>query len=93
MKNKEVIDTIFQHPLQGWSWGDIQAMYQVLGQLLHNYRLIGDRIDIPKAHINFSDEENIFLLRWHTDIRRIDSQLAALDVEIARRNSLVGVIG
>lgn len=79
--------------LASWSWKDIQDVYTSIGLVLQSYQLIGMRIEIPQAHIDRTDEENTFILRWHTDIKRCDAQLAALDAEIARRNKLLGVMG
>jgi len=79
--------------LGSWSWQDIQAVYKSFGLVLQSYEVVAQRIAIPKAHIQFTDPENIFLLRWGADISRIDQQLKALDTEIARRNQLVGVMG
>jgi len=80
-------------PLSAWSWKDISDIYGVLGQVLDSYKRISQRIEVPPPHIDYSDEENTFLMRWYSDIKRVDAQINALDQEIKRRNNLIGVIG
>lgn len=79
--------------LQSWSWGDIQAIYAILGQQLHEYLGVHQRINVPRADVKYSDRENVFFLRFWGDVLRINSQIACLDAEILRRNRLLGVIG
>lgn len=78
--------------LENWSWQEIHGTYKALGLLLQSYEAIAQRIPIPRANIYFTDPENIFLMRWNADINRIDQQLRTLDIEIARRNQLIGVV-
>lgn len=82
-----------QKALASWSWKHIEGVYQILGDMLEEYRGLHERIGFPKPHITFSDDLNILLLRFWGDVKRINDQLTALDVEIARRNNLIGVIG
>lgn len=79
--------------LQSWSWGDIIAIYRILGVMLSEYNGVHQRIGVPKPNIKYADHENIFFLRFWGDVKRINEQLQVLDTEIARRNSLIGVIG
>mgnify|MGYP001562020752 FL=1 len=82
-----------QGNLQSWSWGDIQAIYAILGRQLQEYDNVNKRIGIPKPHIELSDESNIFILRFWRDVKRLNEQVKCLDREIKRRNNLIGVIG
>ena len=80
--------------LQSWSWRDIQAIYKIIGSQLQEYYAHSVRCGIPKTiDIDFSDENNIFIIRFHQDVDRLGDQIDALDQEIARRNNLIGVMG
>lgn len=79
--------------LSSWSWGKIQKTYLILGIYLQEYKNVKERVAIPAPNIKFNDQENIFLIRFNNEIRRVDAMLQLLDNEIARRNSLIGVMG
>lgn len=79
--------------LQSWSWKDIQSIYKILGRQLAEYNGIHQRVGVPKAHIELNDESNTFILRFWSDVKRLNEQINCLDQEIARRNNLIGVIG
>ena len=79
--------------LQSWSWGDIQSIYTILGNMLKEYDGVNRRCAVPTANVKYQDQENIFFLRFWTDVKKINEQIKCLDREIARRNNLIGVIG
>lgn len=79
--------------LASWSWDHLTGVYQILGDMLEEYRGLHERINFPKPNIEHSDDLNILLLRFWGDVKRINDQLEELDREIARRNNLIGVIG
>ena len=79
--------------LQSWSWKDIQSIYAIIGRQLAEYNGVHQRVNVPHAHIDNSDQENIFFLRFWGDVKRLDEQIQCLDREIARRNNLIGVMG
>lgn len=88
------VDNLKHPTMKRWSWKDIQAVYAAFGQVLETYKGYQTRCNIPRQmNINLSDDENLFILRFWRDVQRVDSQLAVLDAEIARRNSLIGVMG
>lgn len=87
--------------LQSWSWGDIQAVYKVLGHQLKDYKDTADRFEIdlpirvkPGEMIQYGGPQSRhFIERWYLGVNRIVMQIDALDYEIARRNNLIGVMG
>lgn len=69
-------------------------MYRIYGEQIQEYAGVAERIEIPSTiDINLSDNDNIFILRFWRDVKRIDAQIRVLDAEINRRNNLVGVVG
>jgi len=76
-----------------WSWQTIVAVYRVLSDRLQEYNGLHQRINIPHASIEYSDEENLLFLRFWRDVARLNSEIEVLDREIARRNKLIGVMG
>jgi len=79
--------------LSSWSWGDIQKMYAIYGKQLQECAGVAQRIEIPSnIDINYSDNDNVFILRFWREVKKLDAFVAALDREIARRNALIGVI-
>lgn len=84
---------VMRNNLGSWSWQDIQRIYTILGNMLSQYDGVNRRCNVPKAHIQYSDQENIFFLRFWRDVTRINEQIKCLDREIKRRNNLIGVIG
>lgn len=77
-----------------WSYQEIFQTYRILGGMLAEYEGVNDRVKVPKQmHIDNDDATNLFILRFWRDVKRINLQLTVLDAEIARRNSLIGVIG
>lgn len=80
--------------LQSWSWKEIQDVYKIYGSQLKEYEAIYKRMGVPRhVDINLPDGDNVFILRFWSDIKKLDLYLGLLDQEIARRNSLVGVMG
>jgi len=84
---------VMRNNLQSWSWRDIQSIYTILGRMLAEYDGVNRRCNVPTADIKYSDPENIFFLRFWTDVKKINEQLKVLDHEITRRNNLIGVMG
>jgi hypothetical protein len=76
-----------------WSWQTITAVYRVLSDRLKEYNEFHQRINIPHASIEYSDEENLLFLQFWRDVARLNSEIEVLDREIARRNKLIGVMG
>lgn len=80
-----------KNSVQSWS---IQSVYKSYGTLLGQYAEIDKRIAIPKQiDIKFTDDNNVFIMKFWRDVNRIDDHLKVLDAEISRRNNLVGVMG
>ena len=80
--------------IKSWSWKDIHSIYRIIGDQLQLHYAVSVRCGIPKSiSIDFSDENNIFIIRFHQDVGRLGEQIDALDREILRRNSLIGVMG
>lgn len=83
-----------KNSLSNWSWDEITRAYWAFGSLLEEYAGYKKRCNIPEQiRIMYSDDENIFIMQFNKDIKRIDANLAELDKEIARRNKLIGVVG
>jgi hypothetical protein len=90
-----------KHPSpMSWSWQSIQAVYQVLGHQLDDYKDIADRFEIhlpidptPGAMVPIPVGAEDFIHHWYNGVVRINGQLKVLDQEIARRNELIGVMG
>ena len=85
---------VMEGNLASWSWRDIIAVYRALGKQLQKHYEYSVRCNIPKTiDINYSDENNMFIIRFHQDVDKVNFQVEALDAEILRRNRLVGVMG
>lgn len=83
-----------------WSWQNIQAVYQILGRQLNEYKEIADRFEMdlplkprPGEIIQYADGSTDFIHHFYAGVSRINEHLRALDQEIARRNKLIGVMG
>lgn len=72
--------------LSSWSIQDIITMYKILGDMMHNLQ----RLHTFCIQIGMTDEQ--FDNHYLYEIKKTDSQLGALDKEIARRSNLVGVL-
>lgn len=82
-----------QKSLSSWSWKSIHGTYRAYATLLKKYESYQKRCNIPREiNIMFSDHDNLVIIRFWRDVNRIDAHLSVLDKEIARRNSLVGVV-
>lgn len=81
--------------LSKWSWGDITRVYASFTEQYQEVQRVSNACGIQKLEVNidYSDLKNIFILRALRQVRKIEAHIAALDAEIARRNSLIGVIG
>lgn len=80
--------------LQSMSWQSIQSIYAILGQRLEEYNGIKKRLGVPDTmDIHLSDNDNVFIVRFWRDVNQVNGHLKALDAEIARRNTLIGVMG
>lgn len=86
--------------LSSWSWQDIQRSYRILGAQLQEYKNTADRFEIelplvprPGEVIKYAGGEEIFVTKFYKGVCRINSYLEVLDIEISRRNQLIGVIG
>ena len=85
---------IMKGNLQSWSWQDIVSIYKIIGRQLSEYQGYKKRCHVPNnIRIDYPDEENVFIMMFVRDIKRLDQQVAALDREITRRNNLLGVMG
>lgn len=79
-------------PLSAWSWNDIHLLYFVYSQMFLELNEIHKRVNFPKPSFDFEDAVNSYLMRFWREVTRIDQQLEVLDIEIARRKKLVGVV-
>lgn len=81
--------------LKGLSWQEIYKLYRAYGQELQEYNNVANRIGIVSVSpdISRTDAENIFILRFKNEVKQLDMMVRGLDGEIARRNSLIGVVG
>lgn len=88
--------------LKSWSWQDIQAVYEVLGHQLRDYKDTADRFELklpmrlkPGAVLPLDGDPQRaeFVGRWYLGVNRLNMQIDALDYEISRRNKLIGVMG
>lgn len=80
--------------LSSLSWQEIYALYKSLGDELAEYDGMRQRLgmDAVTVHIDRSDVENTFILRFWREVSEINKKLLWLDIEIRRRNNLIGVI-
>lgn len=80
-------------PLHSWSWQEIYQAYKWYGCQLNEYkRLEGVYKDaLSKKDINYA--ASFFSDIYERDINRLDLLIDQLDKEIARRNTLIGVVG
>ena len=89
--------------IKSWSWGDIIAVYRILGSQLSEYKRIAEFID-PHQYVDLNPkpgaiipiakfEHALWVGAWHRSVTRINEQIDCLDKEIARRNNLIGVMG
>lgn len=80
--------------LNSWSWQSIQDTYRIYGKMLREYDGFKKRCYLPdNINIGYTDETNVFITRFNEEVGRIDRHLSTMDREIARRNSLIGVMG
>lgn len=97
LKRRAVIDAVdnLKHPtLKSWSWQEIISLYRVYAKMFNEYEGYKNRCHIPDSiRIDYPDEENLFVMRFMKDVKRLSAQVSVLDAEIARRNSLIGVMG
>jgi hypothetical protein len=75
-----------RNDLRAWSWNDLIKMYKVYGRMVNEIWAI--RYNMSASGLSFSHFD--FMLG--KEARYIDVQISLLDAEIARRNSLIGVI-
>lgn len=80
--------------LMAMSWQDIISLYKVYGEMVMQYKGYKERCQIPSSiKVQFGDLENMFVLQFNREVKRLDAQINVLDKEIARRNKLIGVMG
>ena len=102
----DVVNTgveVMRGSLAAWSWGEIQAIYEILGQQLLECKRTAEFLH-PEQHISLKPKPGeiiplsdlahaLWIGAWHRSVARINDQLTCLDKEIARRNNLIGVMG
>lgn len=82
--------------LASWSWQDIIRLYRAYGEQVQEYQRIKKSVQMEwqgrgMNELSFAafDFDNYF----RESVQRLDAQIHVLDLEIARRNNLIGVIG
>lgn len=88
-----------KHSLANWNIQEIQGVYKIYGNMLKEYEGIANRLGIelpvkiePGQILAINSQRAEIVSRMYLDVKRLNTQLAALDREIARRNVLVGVM-
>lgn len=78
--------------LSNWSWQQIAQAYKKISRNLITLHNLHSRINFPQPTMDFEDEVNSYLMRFWRAVTLADQRLEVLDIEIARRNKLIGVI-
>lgn len=83
-----------QFPLANWTWGALINVMSVYSKQLKEIQRLSNSVGIERLEIDidYPDLKNIFILRALRDVKRLDQQVAVVQQEIARRQSLVGVL-
>lgn len=82
------------HPLSNWTWKALLDVLSVYAEQLSEIRRLANSvgIDTLQPDIDYPDLKNIFIFRALRDIRRLDQQIEVVQLEIARRQKLIGVM-
>lgn len=81
------------NPLPSWSWQEIQSVYTQYGLELQEYHRIYSLYRQALRCRGLNYYASYFADSYKRDVQKLDLKVRQLDVEIARRNSLIGVMG